>query len=215
MHEVDAGEVDGFIAELEQSLSAEGRRPYVVPLGASDGIGALGYVECARELLAQFDAADIRPSHVFHATGSAGTQGGLLAGLRLLGARIDVVGVAVSETGEAKRAKVRGIVDQVQGVLELPESPVADEDIVVLDDYVGAGYGVPTEEANDAIRRLARTEGLLLDPVYTGKAMAGMLDVLATERPGKLQDPVFLHTGGAPALFAYPRFELGLLWSPR
>ena len=204
-HVVAGAEVESRIEELTASLKTEGKTPYVVPLGASDGVGALGYVECARELLVQCEAANVQPSHVFLATGSAGTHGGLLAGLRLLGSHLAVVGVAVSETTEAKRAKVRDLVDQVSHVLGLRESSVDDDDIVVLDEYVGAGYGVPTAAAEAAIRRLARVEGLLLDPVYTGKAMAGMLDLLANRRLEGLCDPIFLHTGGTPALFAYAR----------
>lgn len=204
IHEVEGDQVDAKIAEITASLTGEGRKPYVVPMGASHGIGALGYVECAQELIAQCEDKGIQPSHVFLTTGSAGTHGGFLAGLRLLGSPVQVVGISVSEDAPTKRAKVQDIIDQVAEVMETNVPPVRDNDIVVLDDYVGDGYGVRTEAAEGAIRRLARTEGLLLDPVYTGKAMAGMLDLLENNKLEGVQDPVFLHTGGSPALFAYP-----------
>jgi len=204
VHEAEAGEVETRIAELTAQLAAEGHTPYVVPLGASHGIGALGYVDCARELLEQCENANVQPSHVFLATGSAGTHGGLLAGLRLLGSPMQVIGIAVSEDAATKHAKVLDIANQVGEVLALDASPVSDSDVIVFDDYVGDGYGVKTPAADDAIVRLARKEGLLLDPVYTAKAMAGMLDLLATGRVGTVRDPLFLHTGGSPALFAYP-----------
>ncbi|MEO6594925.1 MAG: D-cysteine desulfhydrase family protein, partial [Planctomycetota bacterium] len=204
-----AGDTSARIAKLEVDLAGRGRKPYVVPLGASHGIGALGYVECARELLAQCGSNGIEPSHVFVTTGSAGTHGGLLAGLRLFGSPMHVIGVSISETPAIKRTKVRGIVDQVMTVLARGDSPVrgdpvTDDDIVVFGDYMGDGYGVPTKAGDAAMRRLARREGLLLDPVYTSKAMAGMLDLLENKRLGEVRDPIFLHTGGTPALFAYP-----------
>jgi len=207
VHTAPLGETEARVAEVVAALRAEGHTPYVVPLGASDGIGSMGYALCARELLEDCEDASAHPSHVFLATGSAGTHAGLLLGLRLFEADVQVVGIAVSETAAAKRAKVRDVVARIEAVLGLEESPVDDDEIVVHDAYVGAGYGIPTEEADEAIRRLARCEGLLLDPVYTGKAMAGMLDLIATGALGELRDPVFLHTGGTPALFAYPGTE--------
>ena len=205
VHEVPdgAGATEARLAELARALSERGARPYVVPLGASDGIGALGYVECARELVEQCRAADVHPTHVFLATGSCGTHAGLLAGLRLHGSGMQVIGVAVSETASAKRAKVLDVVRQVGDVLGRAAMPVDEGDVVVFGGYVGAGYGLPTEAGAAALERVARAEGLLLDPVYTAKAMAGMLDLLAGGRLRGVRDPVFLHTGGTPALFAY------------
>ncbi|MCP3918148.1 MAG: D-cysteine desulfhydrase family protein [bacterium] len=203
LHRVDTDdEVEVRLQQLYAEKALAGGRPYLVPLGASNAIGALGYVACAQELLEQCRLQDLAPSHVFVATGSAGTHGGLLAGLRCAGSNLRVVGVAVSETAEAKRVKVRSLVEQVCSVLEA-QATVTDDDIVVRDDWVGPGYGVVTEASEAAIRRLARSEGLLLDPVYTGKAMAGMLALLESRELSEVRDPIFLHTGGAPALFAY------------
>lgn len=204
VHRVDddaAGEAR--VAELVQRESAAGAVPYVVPLGASDGIGALGYVGCAQELLRQLEAAGARPSHIVLATGSAGTHAGLLAGLRAAGSDVAVVGISVSEPAEVKRAKVARVLGELAEVAGDGSVRVPDAEIVVLDDYVGAGYAIPAEAADRALRLLASREGILLDPVYTAKAMSGFLDLVERGRLQALRDPVFLHTGGAPALFAY------------
>lgn len=189
------------IDRLADEAAARGETPYIVPLGASDGIGSLGYAECARELLAQCAAQSIAPTAIVLATGSGGTHAGLVAGLRMLGSTMRVIGVSVSEPADVKFAKVRGIADAMLDLCGAAQSIVSDADIVVLDDYTGPGYAVPTEAANDAIRTLAAREGLLVDPVYTAKALAGLLDLL--ERGKLTGDVIFLHTGGAPALFAY------------
>lgn len=190
------------IAELAAQETAAGATPYIVPIGASDGIGALGYVGCAQELLRQCREHAFAPSHVVLGTGSAGTHAGLLAGLRAAGSEIAVVGISVSEPAEVKRSKVRRVLDELATTTGVA-TQVPDEAIVVFDDYAGEGYGVPSAAGEAALQLLAREEGILLDPVYTAKAMAGFLDLLAQARCGPMRDPVFLHTGGAPAVFAY------------
>lgn len=202
LHIVADGEAatDDRIASLVEAAEEAGETPYVVPLGASDGIGALGYALCAQELLAQCAERGIAPSAILLATGSGGTQAGLLAGLRLLGSDVPVIGISVSEPSGIKHAKVRGVLQQM---LELTGAgiDIPDRDIIVLDDYVGEGYALPTEASNQALRLIASAAGLLLDPVYTAKAIAGLLDLA---QRGRLSgDVVFLHTGGSPALFAY------------
>ncbi len=206
-HEV-ADEGPATVAMIDRIVArsrADGRTPYVIPVGASDGIGAMGYVDCAEELLRQSAAQGISSSHLVVATGSAGTHGGLLAGLRRCGSSIQVIGISVSEPAAAKRDKVRSILEQLAPRLGSELPTIEDDEIIVHDEYVGGGYGVPTAGGVAAIRLTARTEGILLDPVYTGKAFAGYLDLL---RWGPLQtgrDVMFLHTGGTPALFAYPK----------
>lgn len=200
---------DETLAEAEmtciaEALSAAGGRPYIIPLGASDGIGSLGYVRCAIELLDQVQMQGLDISHLFVATGSGGTHGGLLAGLRLAGSDMAVIGISVSEPSPLKQAKVRASIEGVAETLGVDLS-IGDTDIVVHDAYAGAGYSHPTEAANDWVCAIARSDGLLLDPVYTGKAFAGMADLLGSDRLGEVRDVVFLHTGGAPALFADPR----------
>ncbi|WP_315725543.1 D-cysteine desulfhydrase family protein [Sphingosinicella rhizophila] len=190
------------IEALRLGLEAAGERSYVVPLGASDGLGSLGYVVCANELVSDFASASIAPSHIFVGTGSAGTHGGLLAGLRLAGWEGQVIGISVSEPAEIKRGKVRDVIAQI-GLTLGRSLPVKDEDIIVYDQYVGTDYGYPTPQSTAALIATARAEAVLLDPVYTAKVMAGMIDLLTRGKLGEVRDPVFLHTGGAPALFAY------------
>jgi len=191
-------------AALVESLRRDGRRPFLVPLGASDGLGSLGYVVCAEELLAQCREQGVAATHVVLCTGSAGTHGGLLAGLRRAGSAISVIGVSSSEPSAVKIGKVRSVMGQVFETLGEAPPPNLDAGIDVRDDYVGEGYAFPTDEANRAIRLAAETEALVLDPVYTGKAMAGLIDLLAKGEFADDAQVVFLHTGGAPALFAYP-----------
>lgn len=194
---------DAVIERVVAELKRRGERPYVIPLGASDGIGSLGYVAAALELLDQCEALDIRPRGIFLPTGSGGTHGGLLAGLRLAGCDVPVIGLSVSEPAPAKVAKVRASADGVATVLQLA-GRVSPEDIVVSDRFAGPGYAQPTAGADRWVAALARHHGLLLDPVYTGKAFDGMMTLLGEGLDSAEADFVFLHTGGLPVLFADP-----------
>lgn len=191
------------LARLVAQAQRAGRRPYVIPVGASDAVGSLGYVNCATELLEQCAAVDIDPSHIVVATGSAGTHAGLLVGLRLQGSVIEVLGVAVSETSAIKIAKVRRVVDQLVALLGAAPDLVPDRDVVVLDAHVGRGYAMPAPDTIEAMRMAAQMEALILDPVYTGKAMAGLIDGVRARKLHDPRDVIFMHTGGSPALFAY------------
>ena len=194
-------DVDPVTARVMAGLEARGERPYLVPLGASDGIGSLGYVACALELRAQCAASGITPSAIFVATGSGGTHAGLLAGTIADGWDVPVVGISVSEPAAIKRDRVQTAIGQIGPVLRrVIDCPPGA--IVVHDGYAGEGYARPTTAANDWIRAVARADGVLLDPVYTGKSFAGMADLLGRGAFGG--DVIFLHTGGAPALFADP-----------
>jgi L-cysteate sulfo-lyase len=203
LHEAAEEDVDGRAAELVDRLRGEGRRPFLVPLGASDGIGSLGYVNCAAEILAQAVDIGADVGHIVLCTGSAGTHGGLLTGLRLDGSAVAVIGVSSSEPSDIKVAKVAGVCRQVLDRLGEPDLPGLEDGIEVSDRYVGEGYGYSTRGAEDAIRLAAETEGLVLDPVYTGKAMSGLIDMVGSGRFDDGRDVLFLHTGGSPALFAY------------
>ncbi|MEX0645993.1 MAG: D-cysteine desulfhydrase family protein [Parvularculaceae bacterium] len=191
------------VKSLVEAAQREGCRSYVVPLGASDAIGSLGYVDCAREILVQCDAFGIAPSHIVVATGSAGTHAGLLVGLRLLGSAIKVIGVAVSGTSTAKEERVRLVAETLTALLRVKRDLISREDIRVLDHYIGGGYAMPAKSTVLTLRLVARTEGLLLDPVYTGKAMDGLIDLVRRNELQIAKDVIFLHTGGSPALFAY------------
>lgn len=196
-HQATADDVD----RLTREIIAAGGRPFIIPPGASDATGSIGYVQCAHELLLQCEEQRIRPRAICLATGSGGTHAGLLVGLRAHASDIPVIGISVSEAAEVKRGKVRRIADDLLDLLEKRRDIVPDSEIIVHDCYNGGGYGLVDEATLAAIDQVATSEGLLLDPVYTGKAMAGLLDLL---KQGSMRgDVIFLHSGGTPALFAY------------
>jgi L-cysteate sulfo-lyase len=192
---------DKAMAEVADEVTANGGKPYIIPGGASNKVGALGYVNCAIELLEQINAWGLDIGHIVTATGSAGTQGGLIVGLKALQSDIPLLGIGVNAPREVQEEKVYQLACETAEYIGKPGC-VAREDVVANCDYVGAGYGVPTESMNEAVLMLARYEGLLFDPVYSGKALAGMIDQI---RNGSLSSGniVFLHTGGSAALFAY------------
>ena len=197
-------DLPGLAEAATARLRRAGRVPYFVPVGGSNAVGALGYVDCALELDRQLRDAGLRAGHLLHATGSAGTQAGLLAGLLASGRDIRVTGVSVSADEATQREKVRTVATGVTALLG--HDPVPNTDIHVTDAFVGPGYGLPTEGMREAVETCARLEGLLLDPVYSGKAMAGLF---AMARSGELaagDTVVFLHTGGSAGLFAYDWF---------
>jgi L-cysteate sulfo-lyase len=195
------------VERVLSELTVAGKRPYNIPAGASNGIGSLGYMNAARELIGQWSDMGINPSHIFTATGSCGTQAGLLMGLRYFGnSSTEVVGISVSASRDRLEPRVREVLDMICAETGIARDFIRDADIVVNDDYVGEGYGRPTPAGIAAIRTVAENEGVILDPVYTGKCMSAMLDML---RRGKLEDAgdvVFLHTGGAPAIHPYAEF---------
>lgn len=186
------------LREQAERLEAQGFRPYVIPVGGSNGLGALGYIQCALEIAQQ--AQQVAFGSVVVASGSAGTHAGLAVGLQQLLPESALIGVTVSRKAEEQQPKVTALQQEVSALLSLGEAPAP---VTLWDDYFGPRYGVPSEEGLDAIKLLAAQEGILLDPVYTGKAMAGLIDGLERKRfaPGPI---LFVHTGGAPALFAYP-----------
>jgi L-cysteate sulfo-lyase len=193
-------------AEMEivaAGLSDRGHRPYVIPGGGSNPLGAIGYVNAALELVNQSAERGLHIDHLVHATGSAGTQAGLVVGLQALNSPIRLLGIGVRAPREKQEAMVHDLGCRTWDFLglrgELPREVVAANC-----DYVGGGYGVPTPGMVEAVNLLARTEGLLLDPVYSGKGMAGLIDLIRQGRFGKDEDVVFLHTGGSVALFGYP-----------
>jgi D-cysteine desulfhydrase family pyridoxal phosphate-dependent enzyme len=197
--------------ERAEALRGEGRRPYMIPVGGSNAVGALGYAECARELSAQAEEMDLKIDAVIHASASHGTQAGLAVGLAMAGSAARLVGVSVGGSSSRARANVERIAAATR---ERLDGPPRFAQIEVDDRFVGEGYGIPTPEGLAAIRLLAQLEGLLLDPVYTGKAMAGLIAMVREGRFGPDEDVVFLHTGGWPALFAYDE-ELGEEATPR
>ena len=203
LREYEAGtDFDVAMAEVAGEVRAAGGVPYIVPGGASNPVGALGYVGCGEELLQQCEEQDVNFDHVVTATGSAGTHAGLAVGLRGSGSDLPILGIGVNAPQDAQEERVYKLAVETAELVEKPGC-VAREDIIADCNYIGPGYGQPTEGMNEAVLLLARTEGLLFDPVYSGKALAGMIDYVRQGRFDKSQKIVFLHTGGAAGLFAY------------
>lgn len=187
---------------LAETLRAGGETPFVIPGGGSTPVGALGYVACAMELVAQADEMDLRIDHVVHATGSAGTQAGLVAGLVGMNTGIPVTGISVRAPKPKQIANVHALAQATAEHLGLAGG-VPAEAIQVDDGYVGPGYGLPTPGMVEAVRLAASLDGILLDPVYSGKGMAGLIGLIRSGTFGKGDNVVFLHTGGSAGLFAY------------
>jgi len=192
----------GIVEDMARQLRRDGRKPYVIPRGGSNAFGAAAYMEAALELLSQASAMSLRIDAIVHTSTSGGTQSGLYTGTKLTQSGVQVVGISAGPPREIVVKRVVGIVTELSEMLRLEWRPHPD-DVIVYDDYVGERYGIPTKECLDAIRVVARTEGILLDPVYTGKGMAGMMGLIAKERFRSDQNVVFWHTGGQPALFAH------------
>jgi L-cysteate sulfo-lyase len=189
------------LARTAAEVETRGGRPYVIPGGGSNAVGALGYAECARELIAQADEMGLVIDRIVVASGSAGTHAGLVAGLAVMGADIPVLGIGVRAAREAQEANVYRLARETAALLG-HEDRVAREMVVADCDYVGAGYGLIDEGVIDTLKTLARLDAILLDPVYTAKAMKGLI---ARARAGDFEGEtvVFLHTGGAQGLFGY------------
>jgi L-cysteate sulfo-lyase len=188
--------------EVADALRAKGRKPYIIPGGGSNPIGALGYVVCALELTDQFNNLGLNVDCLVHATGSAGTQAGLVAGFEGTRSQIPVLGIGVRALKEAQETNVFNLAVKTAELLGVPGS-IKRESVMANCDYVGGGYGVPTPGMVEAVTMLARLEGILLDPVYSGKGMAGLIDLCRKGHFKKGQNVVFLHTGGAVALYGY------------
>jgi len=195
------------LEELADELRAAGRRPYVIPVGGSNGLGALGYVRGALELDAQLAERGERPDYVVCAAGSCGTLAGLTLGLAVAGRAVQVAGVSVSTSTVDRVGRTRQVMEEACSILDLA---LPDARPVVWDQYVGAGYGIPTDLSRRALELAAGCEGLILDPVYTAKALGGLLGEVEAGRVAPDDLVVFVHTGGTPALFA----ETELYWRP-
>jgi len=190
------------MARIAEGLKVEGRIPYVIPGGGSNALGALGYVACAGEIVAQSADLGVAFDAVVCASGSAGTHAGLLVGLEGARSGMPLTGVSVRRAQAEQVALVAGLAKRTAELLGQDAAIVADK-TVVDDRWVGEGYALPTDTMIEAVRLLAAQEGVLLDPVYTGKAMAGLIGQVREGRWAKGQNILFVHTGGSPALYAY------------
>ena len=184
------------------SLKAVGKKPYMIPIGASNAIGALGYAACAGETMTQLNSMHLDIDHVVVPSGSAGTHAGMVVGMAGVNAGIPITGINVSQTKNEKEEKVYNLALELAQKLDI-KAGISRKDIICFDEYVGEGYSIPTDSMVEAVKLFARTEGILLDPVYSGKAAAGLVDLVRKNHFPKGSNVLFLHTGGTPALYAY------------
>lgn len=193
---------------LAATLRAQGRTPYVIPGGGSNPTGALGYVNCARELVEQAAGIGLRIDALVHATGSSGTQAGLVAGLAAIQSDIHLLGIGVRAPKDKQEGMVHDLAQRTATLLN-PALEIPRASVRANCDYVGPGYGMPTPGMVEALKLLSRTEGLLFDPVYSGKGLDGLIDQVRRGYFDGMENIVFLHTGGSTALFGYPEiFDL-------
>ncbi len=194
--------------QMAEDVARRGGKAYIIPGGGSNPLGALGYVSCAEEILAQTFDMGVRLDHIVCASGSAGTHAGLITGLVGNNANIPLTGINVRRTREEQEPMVHKLAEQTASTLCI-RGGVPREAITALGDWVGPGYSLPTPQMVEAVRMLAQVEGILLDPVYTGKAMAGLIGLVRQGRLTKGEHVLFVHTGGSPALYAYQNVLLG------
>jgi D-cysteine desulfhydrase len=195
-------DLQGAMQRLADDLAAVGRQGYIIPGGGSNALGALGYVACAEELLMQSFDLGLPFDAVVAASGSGGTHAGLLAGLHAANANLPLVGISVRAQRVAQEEKIHGLAQQAADLLGVTP-PLPRAAVEVADAYVGPGYSLPTPAMVEAVQMFARLEGILLDPVYTGKTAAGLIAMVRSGRFSPHERVLFLHTGGAPALYAY------------
>jgi D-cysteine desulfhydrase len=194
-------DMKGEMERLATDLRTQGKKPYIIPGGASNEIGALGYVSCAEETMSQLNKSGLAIDDIVVPSGSAGTHAGMVTGIVGTNANIKIHGINVSRTKAEQEEIVYSLVEKVAKKLSLA-APVTRESVICYGEYVGDGYSLPTEGMVEAVKLLARTEGILLDPVYSGKAMAGLIGLVRKGAFPKDSNILFLHTGGSPALYA-------------
>jgi len=206
---IEEEEVAGIINRIAEDERKEGHNPYIVPVGGSmvggsmtEPLGAISYTKAFLEIYKEAKKRKVKIDYIVLATGSGGTQAGLVVGAKALGTNIKVVGISVSREKASVQERVSVIANDTAEALGLSMT-ISPEEVVVFDDYIGEGYGILNQETADAIRLVAETEGIILDPVYTGKAMVGLIDLTRKGYFTENDVVVFLHTGGTPALFAY------------
>jgi len=195
-------DLEQIVSQRVEALKKEGRKPYVIPLGGSNVLGSLGYVQCMKEIHRYIKEEEVSFDAILHATGSAGTQAGLLAGSALFDVKVPIHGICVSRSSEEQGRLVHTLTKEVFSFLGLNDCEL-EAQIHTDGAYVGEGYGIPTPEMIEAVELMARTEGILLDPVYTGKGMAGLIDRVRKGFYTKEESILFIHTGGSAGLFAY------------
>ncbi len=203
IHDLPAGANGAEFAEARRAeLAAQGHSAYIAPVGGSSPLGCLGYAVCADEIMAQSREMGVQFDRIALANGSGGTHAGLVAGLVALGAAPSVLGFTIAAPLEVAHANTLDKANQTIKLIH-PALSVTDADIAIDSTQIGDGYGIPTDAMRAAVRLMATTEGILLDPVYSGKAFAGLLQHIADDRIRAGQKLLFIMTGGLPGLFAY------------
>jgi D-cysteine desulfhydrase len=199
---VNAGDdLNAAMQAQAADVETKGRKPYIIPGGGSNALGALGYVACAHEIAAQGFDLGVSFDRIVVASGSCGTHSGLLVGAKGVHFDAPITGINVRRPRAEQEGNLLKLARETAALLEL-EAPAA-KDITALDEWVGPGYSLPTDEMVEAVRMLARLEGVLLDPVYSGKAMAGLIGLARRGELKRGERVLFVHTGGSPALYAY------------
>ncbi|MEE4240004.1 MAG: D-cysteine desulfhydrase [Desulfopila sp.] len=188
--------------KVADKLAGEGKKPYIIPGGASNDIGAVGYAACAQELMQQLFWMNLNIDHIIVPSGSAGTHAGMVTGLHGGNVHIPVTGINVSRPKEQQEEIVHNLAALTAARIEVKDG-VPRDSITCFDNYVGPGYSLPTDGMVEAVKLLASTEAILLDPVYSGKTMAGCIDLVRKGYFEGCRNILFLHTGGSPALYAY------------
>jgi len=194
-----------MMAEMEnkaEQLRSEGKKPYIIPGGASNAIGALGYAACGEETMTQLNEMQLSIHHIIVPSGSAGTHAGMVVGMKGVNAGIPISGVNVSRPKEVQEQIVYKLALETAEKLGV-EKQIKKDDVICFDQYVGPGYSLPTASMIEAVKLFSKHEAILLDPVYSGKAAAGLIDLVRKGHFPAGSNVMFLHTGGSPALYAY------------
>jgi len=188
-----------YYEKVIEDLKSKGTNVYFIPGGGSNSIGALGYVECLNEIMKENNKYNF--SHIIHATGSAGTQAGLLAGRKYFNCNIPVIGICIRYD---KVTQINKVYTEAKKTCEKLQCNILDKsEVIVYDEYIGPGYGEPSDSMIEATKLLAKKEAILLDPVYSGKGFAGLIGLIKNKKFTKNDNVLFIHTGGAVSLFAY------------
>jgi D-cysteine desulfhydrase len=187
---------------IAEQLRSEGKKQYIIPGGASNAIGALGYAACGEETMTQLNELRLPIHHIVVPSGSAGTHAGMVVGMKGVNARIPISGVNVSRLKEVQEQIVYKLALETAEKLGV-EKYISKDDVICFDEYVGPGYSLPTDSMIEAVKLFSKHEAILLDPVYSGKAAAGLIDLVRKDHFPAGSNVMFLHTGGSPALYAY------------
>lgn len=202
----EEGEIKGtfpWTGKIAEEVKKKGKIPYLAAIGAANPLGNMGYITAVDELKSQLDEMKLKADYIVLATGTGGTQAGVELGVRLLGLKTKVIGISASRHRMEKCDEICELCNETLDFFQIKNYRFTPDEIEVNMDYVGEGYAIPTKECIEAINLVAQEEGIFLDPVYTGKAMAGLIDLIKKGRFEKDDNVVFVHTGGNTALFEY------------